>query len=69
MLLLQTLLLRFALMLVFVMFLLLLLLLLLLLQFAELLRSRDPAGVGVPNPLARDLLRKLLAFDPQVLRV
>ncbi|CDJ44204.1 Kinase-like protein, related [Eimeria tenella] len=33
--------------------------------FAEILRFRDPAGVGVPNPLARDLLRKLLAFDPQ----
>ncbi|OEH74402.1 kinase-like related protein [Cyclospora cayetanensis] len=33
--------------------------------FAELLRARDPAGLGVPNPLARDLLRKLLAYDPQ----
>ncbi|KAL8273296.1 hypothetical protein Esti_002797 [Eimeria stiedai] len=33
--------------------------------FAEILKARDAAGVGVPNPLARDLLRKLLAYDPQ----
>ncbi|KAL8433645.1 hypothetical protein ACSSS7_003743 [Eimeria intestinalis] len=31
----------------------------------QILRARDAAGVGVPNPLARDLLRKLLAYDPQ----
>lgn len=35
-------------------------------QFAEILKARDPAGIGLPNPLARDLLRKLLAYDPQV---
>ncbi|KAL8452301.1 hypothetical protein Emag_002420 [Eimeria magna] len=34
-------------------------------RFAEILKARDAAGVGVPNPLARDLLRKLLAYDPQ----
>ncbi|PFH34433.1 hypothetical protein BESB_064640 [Besnoitia besnoiti] len=33
--------------------------------FARLLRERDRASVGLPNGLARDLLRKLLAFDPQ----
>ncbi|PHJ24743.1 cmgc cdk protein kinase [Cystoisospora suis] len=33
--------------------------------FARLLRERDKANVGLPNALARDLLRKLLAFDPQ----
>lgn len=33
--------------------------------FAEALKARDVAGIGIPNPLARDLLRKLLAYDPQ----
>jgi len=32
-------------------------------EFASLLRRRDPSGVGLPNPAARDLLRRLLHPD------
>jgi len=34
-------------------------------EFAEILRQRDPTGVGLPDPLGRDFLRGLLSFYAQ----
>ncbi|SBT78041.1 serine/threonine protein kinase, putative [Plasmodium ovale] len=32
-------------------------------QFEQILQQRDPSGVGLPDPNARDLLKRLLDFD------
>ena len=32
--------------------------------YSEVLRDRDPSGVGLPDAAARGLLRTLLAADP-----
>lgn len=34
-------------------------------EFQARLREQDPAGMGLPSPLGRDLLRRLLHWDPK----